>query len=419
MKKSFIICLLLTVFAGIYAMEFVPALDINGGLTYPTLVTGESTELDKKLGFDAGLAGSFMINTDLLPQLWFIPTLTANYSSTAQPLSVDDQRFLFSRWLDIYLSGGFNYQIDEKWELRIRALIRGDFAQQTADETLANGLYNYIDRGFYFENSNTFGTDTIAEITAGFKYLDKRFPNYQSLASQVDPDTIGGTLNAKAKNEKDNLTYSVYVSCDMQLGNSGWFPSFIFSYDYMPYLEQRIVNTDGSLGERKRIDRLAVLDIVFPYYSNDVSGVNLGYTLSVKTTSQDYYDSMETPDPADDVLTADYYNYLEHTGNFVYTYEFESAFLSSFKPSLSLGLSVDFLAYTERYAKNAEGFYTAAKELDFNYKLFLDFKHKITDFWSYYLNGTFARFSSNMKWDAYGTFNYSMVTITLGTSLSF
>ena len=419
MKKALLIIIFCTAAAAAYAWDFLPALDMNGSLAYPTLVTGESSKLDKRFGVSGGMAGSFMVNTDLLPKLWFIPTLTADYSNTAQPLTVDDQRFLFSQWLDIYLSGGFNYQFDENWELRLRALLRGDYSQQTSDETLGKGLYDYMDRGFYFENVNKFGDDTTAEITAGFKYIDKRFPNYQTLASQVNPESVGGTLNAKAKNEKDNLTYSVYVNCDMQLGNSGWFPAFGFDYDYSPYLDQRIINPDGTLGDSRRIDRLATITLSFPYYANEVSGVNMDYMLAFKTTSQNYYDDMATPDPADDTYIDNYYNYIEHTLNFIYTYEMDKPFLNSYKPTLAIGLNLDFLAYTDRPAKNESGAYIQAKQLDFNYKLFAEYRHKLTDFWNYYLNANFSRYSSNMKWDAYGSFNYTMVTITLGTAMSF
>ena len=94
MKKNIVIILIfLPLF--INAMDFIPGLDLNGSITYPTILTNESSELDKKIGAEAGLAGSFMLNTDFLQRLWLIPTITLNYSSTAQPLNVDDQKFLF------------------------------------------------------------------------------------------------------------------------------------------------------------------------------------------------------------------------------------------------------------------------------------------------------------------------------------
>lgn len=419
MKKAVIMSLICLIFGNVYAMEFLPALDINGGIAYPTIVTGESSELDKKIGAEAGLAGSFMVNTDLLPQLWFIPTLTANYSSTAQPLYVDDQRFIFSQWLDAYLSVGFNYQLSDNWEMRMRALTRFDYSQQTADEVLGKGLYDYYDRGVYFENAVKFGEETPAEITAGFKYIDKRFPNYASLSSQIDPDTIGGTQNAVAKNEKDNLSYSAYIFCDLQLGNSGWFPSMGFTYDYVRYYDQRIIGLDGTLGGMNRIDRLAVVDLDFPFYAADASGVNLAYMLSISTVTQNYYDSLGNMDPSDDVFTEGYYNYLSHALNARFTYELGSVFLNSYKPTLNVGVAVETIAYTKRFAKDVQGNYTAAKQLDFNITPSVEYRHKLTDFWNYYLNIILARYNSNMKWEAYGTFNYTLLTISAGTALSF
>jgi hypothetical protein len=423
MKRTIIAAILCVFLGSAYAMEFLPALDINGGLTYPTGVSGDvsgtARGLDKRLAGEADLAGSFMVNTDFLPQLWFIPTLTANYSSTGQPLLVEDQRFVFSSWLDTYMSAGFNYQFDDNWELRARGLLRFDYSQQTVDETIGKGLYDYIDKGFYLENSNKFGTDVAVEVLEGAKYIDKRFPNYQTLASKVNPDTIGGTLNAKAKNEKDNLGYSAYVTGDFQLGNSGWFPVLSFTYEYLRYLDQKKINLDGTLSDSNRIDRSAIIDLDFPYFADKVSGLDLGYALTIRTVSQNYYDSMDTPDPADDTYLINYYNNFESVIKASFTYELDNAFINSNKPTLTVGINADLVAYTERLAKDRAGTYTANKQFDFNYTLFLEFKHKLADFWNYYLNATFNRYNSNMKWDAYGAFNYTFFTITLGTGLSF
>jgi hypothetical protein len=430
MKKTIFLLILLGLAAvSSYAGDFVPALDINGGLTYPTILTNESSDLARKLGGDAGLAGSFMVNTDWLPQLWFIPTLTSNYSSTAQPLNVDDQKFLFSQWLDVYFSAGFNYQFSDKWEARARALWRNDYASQTADEQLGKGLYDYIDRGFYLENANKVELGAPMEITLGFKYIDMRFPNYQSLISMVNPDTIGGTLNAAAKNEKDNLTYSFYLVDTVQIGDSGWIPEISFTYDYTPYFDQYIIEPDGTLGNKKRIDRIATLSLDFPYYAGKVSGMDLGYILNVKTTDQNYYDTLGDLDPSNDEYLLNYYNYIENTIKLQLTYELDVKIFNDYKPAIVIGLTYDILAYTQRFAKYANGmydytdsngkYYPRVKQLDNSYTLSIDFKQKIMDFWNYYLDATYSRYFSNMEWDAYGTYNYTYLTVSLGTALSF
>jgi hypothetical protein len=411
--------LLVLVIQPLFASDFVPALDINGDLTYPTILTNESAQLEKQLGANIGAAGSFMANTDLMPQLWFIPTFTFNYSSTAQPLNVDDQRFMFSQWMDIYLSGGFNYQLNDDWELRARALFRKDYAQQTADEKLGKGLYDYIDQGFYAENSSKFDIGGQIETVAGFKYIDRRFPNYQALLSGANPDAVGGTLNAMEKDVKDCLTYSFYLNNEIKLGNSGWVPSINFDYDYMPYFDQKIVQPDGSLSGARRIDRFATLDIDMPYFADKVSGASLGYKLTAKITSQNYYDTLGDLDPGNDVYTYDYYSYLEHTVKLSLTYELQPEFINKFKPVLVIGVIFDTIQYTDRDAKDSTGQYTASKQYENYYTLSLDLKQKITDFWSCYANLTYNRYFSNMKWDAYGTLNYTYMTVALGTVLSF
>ncbi len=416
-KYSLLILIIIPVLLN--AMEFIPGLDINGSITYPTILTNESSELDKKIGAEAGLAGSFMVNTDFLPRLWLIPTITLNYSSTMQPLNVDDQKFLFTQWLDIYFSGGFNYEIFDNLEARIRGFYRLDYAQQTADEQIGKGLYDYIDSGFYIESF--FKTEIPSypmETTIGFKYIDKKFPNYESLASMA-PDLIGGTLNAAAKKEKDNLTYSFYISNEMKLADSGWMALISFIYNYIPYFEQRIISQIGELTDAKRIDRFATLDINLPYYKDAISGMEFGYSLIVKTTDQNYYDSLENLDPGDDVFTANYYSYVNHIIKLSLTYEFPFELFTKYKPAAVIGFTFDTLTYTDRLAKNQSGTYSDEKQQENNYKLSFDIKQNITNFWNYYLNTTFIRYLSNMKWEAYGTYNYTYLTISIGTSLSF
>ena len=206
---------------------------------------------------------------------------------------------------------------------------------------------------------------------------------------------------------------------EFQLGSSGWFPVLGFTYEYLRYLDQRIVNLDGTLSGRNRIDRSAVIELDFPYYATKVSGVDLGYSLTIRNVSQNYYDTLETTDPADDVYTINFYNNYESVFKASFTYELDNAFINSYKPTLTIGINADIAAYTDRYAKNRSGSYTANKQLDINYTFSAEFRHKLADFWNYYLNASYNRYNSNMKWDAYGTLNYTFFSLTLGTGLSF
>ncbi|HDQ25480.1 MAG TPA: hypothetical protein ENN43_01880 [bacterium] len=414
-------CLMALASAG-FAWDFVPALDINGALTYPTLVTAETSQLDKKLGAEAGIAGSFMANTDILPRLWFIPTFTLNYSGTAQPLNIDDRRFLFSQWLDIYLSYGFNYEImGDAWEARARGLFRKSFIQQTNDEAIGTGLYDYRDLGFYAENAVRLDAwPGSQEITAGYKYIDRRFPNYESLLGMIDPDVLGGTLNAEATKEKDNLTHSFYVSDSLKWGDSGWFMILSFNYDYIPYLEQRIIRPDGTPDEKaRRIDRFAVFEIKAPYYAGRVSGAEFGYRFTARTTGQNYYDSLNNLDPSDDEFIEGYYDYGEHAISASLTYEFPFRLFTEYKPAALIGIAYNTLTYTNRNSKNIDGTYSKSRQNDKGYTLSLSIRQNITSFWNYSINCFFSRAMSNMKYEAYGSYNYSYLTLSLGTGLSF
>ncbi len=423
MKKLlfFIINILIFGLNNTYSSEFVPALDLNTGATYSYLPGVSGSEPDHSLGFEANLATSFMANTDFLSFLWFIPTLTFNYSNTAQPLNIDDERFLFSQWMDIYLSGGINWQSTDDWELRCRGFYRKDFSQQTKDEQFGTGLYDYIDTGFYIENVNKFQYYYIPiETTIGFKYIDRKFPNYKTLLTAL-PEEVSEykeSPNTYTK-EKDTLTYSFYIDNNLQWTDSNWFTRLSFSYDYIPYIEQKVIDIDGSLSDARRIDRYVTLSLTVPYYATEMSGVEFGYEFINKMTNQNYLDTMGTSnDFSDDKYIETYYNYYQHLVKFAINYEFPHKLLSNYKPIAIIGLSLDITQYGTRLAKNREGKYKSEKQLDNNYTLSLNIRQNITEIWNYYFTIAYTKYNSNMQWETFGIYNYSYLTIFLGTGIS-
>ncbi len=191
--------------------------DLSGSLTYPSIVSNYSTP-QTQLGGSADMTASAMFNTDILPNLWFVPLITADFSNTAQPLNIDDERFLFTEWLDVFSVYGVNYDITKEWTLKLRGLYRTDFSKQSADEQMGLGLYDYIDTGVYFENFNKgdFG-ETSDKLTEGFKYIERTFRNYNTLESMVDTTLTPDEYTR----EKDCLIYSLYAVEETTFGKSG------------------------------------------------------------------------------------------------------------------------------------------------------------------------------------------------------
>ena len=421
MKKAFLLCAVLIIIPSFSAAwEYTTALDLSGQITYPTQVSNETTELDKKISGSGSLGGSLLVNNDLLPQLWFAPVLSVNYSNTAQPLNIEDDRFLFSQWFDLYLSYGFNYEIIDAWEVRLKGFTRKSIAQQTSDEVFGKGLYDYLENGIYFENVNAFDSAEMPlEITAGFKYTDRRFPNYSILLSEIDPSELGYETPNTYTKEKDSISYSAYVSNMLKLGDSNWYAIAGFTYNYTPYLEQKVINFDGLFSAEKRADKEALLEITFPYYPTKTSGASIGYRLTNNFSSQNYYDSLGNMDPADDTFTRGYYDYTDHAILLSLTYELQFSLFSEIKPAVTFGFNMNFTNYASRFAKDTAGDYTDALQKDNIYVIYADFRQKYTEFWEVFLNVNYSRFFSNMKWEAYGAYNYSFLMISAGTALSF
>ncbi len=416
--KKLILTVSVIVMTAIPAMasDFAPALDMSGNLTYPSVVSNATTP-EEKLSGSGNLAASCMFNTDFLPQLWLIPTVTSDYSNTAQPLNIEDQRFLFSEWLDLYASYGANYDLGKDWELKLRGFIRSDFSKQTANEVTGKGLYDYVDHGFYLETAKEFMSgETDNNMTAGVKYIDRRFRNYTTLLSQSTAVTT--TPNNYTK-ELDNLIYTAYLGDELTFGKSGWTGTITFNYDYIPYLEQKLIDPSGALEAGRRVDKTGTLTMDFPYLGANKSGVDFQYILIRTTSNQDYYDTMGTTDMSDDVYTKGYYDSIENTGKFSVTYEFPWKLFSVYSPLATLSFSLDSVSYDNRFAKDSTGAYTAQKQKDSNYTVGFDLKQNITEWWLWYLDVNYTRYSSNMKYEALGLYNYAYLTISLGTGISF
>ena len=417
MKKIILLSVLFGLFTvPVFASDFAPALDASGRITYPSVVSNDAP-VEEKISGSGNIAASCMFNTDFLPGLWFIPTLTADYSNTAQPLNIEDERFLFSEWLDLYASYGLNYDIMAGWEAKARGFFRSDFSKQTADEKTGLGLYDYIDQGFYMENTNEFMTgEAENRLTAGVKYLDRRFRNYTTLLSQSNAVTT--TPNNYTK-EKDSLIYSAYLNDEVAFGKSGWMAYVSFNYDYIPYLEQKIIGLGGVLESGRRVDKSGRLSISLPFYGADKSGVEFQYDFVKNLSNQNYYDSLGTTDMSDDVFTSGFYDFIENTAKFTVSYELPWKLFSAYSTVANISFSLDIVAYENRFAKDAAGAYTDKKQQDNNYTIGLDMKQNITDWWSLFFDVNYTKYGSNMKYEALGLYNYAFVTISLGTGVSF
>ncbi len=425
MKRIPAAALILFLPAFIYA-QFVPAFSLSGQGTYPSLVSNTESP-EKKFSYSANLASSCMVNLDALPQLWFIPTVLVNYSNTAQPLNVGDDRFLFSEWLDAYVSYGLNYEFSKEWVVKARGTFRTDFSKQAANELMGLGLYDFTDSGIYAENFNKFAFDGPSiSFTEGFKYIDRRFRNYNTLISGIMPGGIGtGTPNAYTK-EKDNIVYSAYADGVYNPGKDGWKIALKFSYDYTAYFDQRLISGDyGALEALKRADKTAKITFSTPYTGADKSWSAFEYSFSKTFSNQNYYDTRGTNmDMTDDVFNAGYYDNFENVLKFTVSTPFPwKVFpwqvVNSQPPVITVSFIADFLNYDSRRVRDKIGDYTAAKQADNNYTLSANLNQKITDYWDWNFDINYSRYNSNMEWEALGLYNYTYLTISLGTGINF
>jgi hypothetical protein len=410
-----ILLILLLFYGAVIASGFADVAMINAEIAYPTSVSNLTAELEKKMGFNGSATGTILANTDLLPNLWFVPTGTVSYYSTAQPIQVDDRRFLFSQWFDAYANAGLNYDITGSWTLKGRVFARKDLTQLSNEEVFGKGLYDFMDLGFYAENSLKFDRFM---LDFGIKYTDKKFPNYTSLSGAVTGNS-GEPLISAPDREKDDLIYNCYADACMKCGDSGMQTLVSAGYSYIPYLEQRVVTTDGTLGDSRRIDKMVVISVDVPYYADKVSFLSVGYAMNLLISNQGFYDTFGDIDPSNDLYSVNYYTGTENIFKARLAYEPGFEMINKKKPVAEFGLEFSTLKYENRDAKDVSGNYTQDREVDDNYTLSFNLKQDICDFVGMYFDLKYARYESNMKWETFGAYNYTMLTIAMGTNINF
>ena len=122
-----------------------------------------------------------------------LPALESNYQGTEQVLDVVGAGTLFqSQWDNRAAIKGVYKPTDSLWRFKPSASFKYELLQQTKDEQLGKGLYDYesADAGFDAE----YVYQEPFALRAGIDYYQNHFPNYTSLESQAATSFQGQSL---------------------------------------------------------------------------------------------------------------------------------------------------------------------------------------------------------------------------------
>ncbi len=171
-----------------FAVEYSPIymLQVLGGQSF---YSGQKGTLSPNVNGAFAPAMKFNENWSLLPML------STNYQGTEQVLDVVGGQTLFqSQWDNLASLKGIYTPDDSQWHLKPSASFKYELLQETADETLGHGLFDYYQGDAGFEAEYTYHDPFT--FHAGVDYFFTHFPNYTSLESQA-ATSFGGQSVAR------------------------------------------------------------------------------------------------------------------------------------------------------------------------------------------------------------------------------
>lgn len=288
-----------------------------------------------------------------------------------------------------------------------------DLNVETNDEEWGDGLYDYGEFGSGCDFDYLLYETSIdrATLSLGGKWYAREYPNYKTLISLA-------STTAPEKNEKD--FDAVELSTGYNYLNRENFSAKLKYILLMKFFtDKKVIDPDGILESEKRREYRNSVRIESSYSPTPGTGFqySLASEFAYNTGNQNFYDSRGTVVLTDDVFTPNYFDYISFEINPTVSYIFKSGD----KTIAALSGSYDLLVrqYTDRKTQLAGGIYTQDEERDyvhtFETKLQIPFDEHISWITSY----EFSLNKSNMDYETYYEYAYTMHRVLAGISLSY
>ncbi len=284
------------------------------------------------------------------------------------------------------------------------------WVEETADETLGDGLYDYEDLGGGFENAHTFDAEQKAKtLTYGFQAFQRSYPNFTSLLSAFDPNLSVET------DEKDFVGYK---------GTAGWeAPVFGdvrgalgYTLLYKDYTDKLTINRNGIRQGDSRADIYQEVTGSLFQKLRDWITVGVSSGVSHNDSNLDFYDTRNTAGLADDRFFEDYYDYFSF--DVAPTVIFFRKMDSEGKLNAQLQLTYTFegLYYPDRFALSPTGAITDEEQTDYSHVLAARLSIPVSSQLSWVTAGQYKVQDSNQEFEQFYLYNYEVWSLTSGVS---
>ena len=300
-------------------------------------------------------------------------------------------------------------------ELTISPSIFGgwDLNAETTDEDWGDGLYDYrefgsgVDFDYLVHNAQ----ENKVVLNSGCKWYFRTYPNYKALIALA-------TATAPEEDEKDFHAVEISAGCQYSKDNALSLDlEYILLMKY--FTDKKVIDADGILEEEEREEYRNTLRLEAIYIPGPETNFQYSLTseFAYNESNQNFYDSRGSAALTDDVFTSGYFDYISFEVYPKVSYKIKSGD----KTFAIIGTGYDFLIqnYLDRKAQTAGGVYTSADQRDYQHIFEASLEIPLDKNLSLITSYDYTIHDSNMDYEEYYEYNYTMHRVLMGASLSY
>lgn len=306
-----------------------------------SLQGGGSYFNDQSTGFKGTGYLEFVPVLEFSDRFALLPLVRASYSGSQTAIRIIDEQTLFEQEQATQVEMGGTWRFASDWKLAGAAGGAATFLKETADETWGDGLYDHrhlyanlaVERKF-----RPWGRPSLWRV--GAELAETRFPNYETLASQVGQALAGThTLDVRSTQlffrGESALTGRLYSTYDLRLTVDD-------------YADQKVVTPTGYSNDENRQDWRSLVRgrLDFALLPKKARQLNVGMELSAKVRDS----NQNELDPVRGDFFAGYYDYYEFAAAPSVMLRWDRS-----RAVLTLGADVARRQYPRRPAQNEAG----------------------------------------------------------------
>lgn len=338
-----------------------------------------------------------------------LPSFHSAFQGTQQVLDVVGAGSLFqSQWDNRLGVKGIYTPTDSSWRFKPSLNVKYQFLQQTKDEKLGSGLFDYYkaDLGLDVEYvyKEPFG------IRAGLNVFETRFPNYTSLESQAATNFQGQSLARELVGDHILDTRSMLATLGVEgpiherlIGelNAGMM--------YQRFPKQHIVSANGDLVADLRQDVLTSVSTALKMpteLNSDLRALGtFDLSASYMSSNQNSFDATQAK------YIPYYYNFGEIKAGPNLRLLFGPVRSATI---VGLGMTYWYRKYPYRPTQNDSGLYTGGSTKMHNWMVNASLLYPMAPHFSVAFNIQHGRATSNQSYEQFYRYNYTTTNYLFG-----